>query len=92
MIHLHKFTNNGREISILQMALPSAVLKSSSSLLRSVLTCDASIRINISIRSLCASEDSHDISKSTSFGLMLMFMLMFNEDIIDISIKCSLIG
>ena len=57
---------------------------------RPVLTCDASISINISIRNLCASEDSRNISMS--FLLMLMLMLMFSEDIVDISIKCSLIG
>ena len=38
--------------------------------------CDASISINISIRSLCVSEDSRDISTSISFLLMLMLMLM----------------
>ena len=44
--------------------------------------------ITISIRSLCTSEDSLDISISISisFLLMLMFMLMFSGDIIDISI------
>ena len=50
-----------------------------------VLTSDASISINISIRSLCASKDSRDISISISFFLMLM--LMFSEDIVDISIS-----
>ena len=50
-----------------------------------VLTSDASISINISIRSLCASEDSRNISISISFFLMLM--LMFSEDIVDISIS-----
>ena len=44
-----------------------------------VLTSDASISIHI--RSLCASEDSHDISIS------FFLMLMFSEDIIDISIR-----
>ena len=34
--------------------------------------CDASISINISIRSLCVSEDSRDISTGISFLLMLM--------------------
>ena len=43
--------------------------------------------INISIRSLCASEDSHDISISISSFLMLM--LMFSEDIVDISISAG---
>ena len=54
-----------------------------------VLTSDASISINISIRSLCASEDSRDIGISISFllRLMLILMLMFNEDIVDISIS-----
>ena len=33
MIYLHEFTNNEREISIPHEALPSAVLKISSSLL-----------------------------------------------------------
>ena len=56
-----------------------AVLKSP------VLTSDASISIDISIRSLCASEDSRDINISISFFLMLM--LMFSEDIVDISIS-----
>ena len=50
-----------------------------------VLTSDASMSINISVRSLCASEDSLDISISISFFLMLM--LMFSEDIVDISIS-----
>ena len=51
------------------------------------------ISIIISIRSLCASEDSHDISISlSSISFLLMLMLMFSEDIVDISIKCSLIG
>ena len=44
-----------------------------------VLTSDASI-----------SEDSRDMSIRINFFLMLM--LMFSEDIVDISIKCSLIG
>ena len=44
------------------------------------LTSDASISINISIRSLCASEDSSDIS--ISFFRLLMLMLMFSEDIV----------
>ena len=59
-----------------------------------VLTWDASISINISvsIRSLCAGEDSRDISISISFLLMLKLMLIFSEDIVDISIKCPLIG
>ena len=52
-----------------------------------VLTSDAIISINISIRSLCASEDSHDISISISSFLMLM--LMFSEDIVDISISAG---
>ena len=53
-----------------------------------VFTCDASISINISIRRLCASEDSRDISISISFLLiMLMLMLKFSEDIVDISIS-----
>ena len=49
-----------------------------------VLTSDASISMNISIRSLCASEDSRDINISSFF---LMLMLMFSEDIVDISIS-----
>ena len=48
-----------------------------------VLTSDTSISINISIRSLCTSEDSRDISIS----FFLMLMLMFSEDIVDISIS-----
>ena len=52
-----------------------------------VLTSDTSISINISIRSLCASEDSRNMSISISFFLMLMLMLMFSEDIVDISIR-----
>ena len=52
-----------------------------------VLTSDTRISINISIRSLCASEDSRNISISISFFLMLMLMLMFSEDIVDISIS-----
>ena len=44
--------------------------------IRPVLTCDVRISINISIRSLCASEDSRDISISISFLLTLMVMLM----------------
>ena len=56
-------------------------------LLSPVLTSNASISIDISIRSLCASEDSRDISISISFFLMLMLMLMFSEDIVDISIS-----
>ena len=55
------------------------------SILSPVLTSDASISINISIRSLCASEGSCGISISISFFLMLM--LMFSEDIIGISIS-----
>ena len=46
-----------------------------------VLTCDARISINISIGSLCTSEDSRDISISVSF------LQMFSEDIVDISIS-----
>jgi len=42
------------------------------------------------IRSLCAREDSRNISMSISF--LLMLMLMFNEDIVCISDTCSLIG
>ena len=41
-----------------------------------VLTSNSSIGINISMRSLCASEDSRGISTSISFLLMLMLMLM----------------
>ena len=52
-----------------------------------VLTSDASISKNISIRSLCACEDSRDMGISISFLLMLMLMLMFSEDIVDISIS-----
>ena len=54
-----------------------------------VLTSDTSMSINISIRSLCASEDSRNMSISISFFLMLMLMLMlmFSEDIVDISIS-----
>lgn len=51
---------------------------------RSVLTCDARISINIRIRSLCPSEDSHDIGISVSF--LLILMLVFSEDIVDKSI------
>ena len=50
-----------------------------------ILTSDTSISINISIRSLRASEDSRNINISISFFLMLM--LMFSEDIVDISIS-----
>ena len=50
-----------------------------------VLTSDASISINISIRNLCAREDSRDIGISISF--LLRLMLMFSEDIVDISIN-----
>ena len=39
------------------------------------------------VKSLCASEDSCDISISISF--LLVLMLMFNEDIVGISIKCQ---
>ena len=52
-----------------------------------VLTSDASISITISIRSLCASEDSRDIGISISFLVRLMLMLMFSEDIVDIGIS-----
>ena len=51
-------------------------------------TCDASISLNVSVRHLCASEDGRDIS----INFLLMLMLMFSEDIVDLSIKCSLIG
>ena len=43
----------------------------------------ASIGINMSIRSLCASEDSREMSISISF--LLMFMLMFSDGIVVIS-------
>ena len=52
-----------------------------------VLTSNSSIGINISMRSLCASEDSRDVSISISFLVMLMLMLMFSEDIVDASIS-----
>lgn len=45
-----------------------------------VLTTDASISINTSIRSSCASEDSCDISIS----VLLMAMLMFSEDMVNL--------
>ena len=41
---------------------------------------------SISIRNLYTSEDSRNISIS------FLLMLMFSEDIVDITIKCSLIG
>ena len=47
---------------------------------------------NISIGSLCVSEDSHDISVSINFLVMFILMFIFSEDIVDISLKCSLIG
>ena len=49
--------------------------KNTCSPLSPVLTSDASISINISIRSLCASEDSRDISISISFFLCLCLCL-----------------
>ena len=52
-----------------------------------VLTSDASISINISIRNLCAREDSRDIGISISFLLKLMLMLMFSEGVACISIS-----
>ena len=47
---------------------------------------------NISIGSLCVSEDSHDIGVSINFLVMFILMFIFSEDIVDISLKCSLIG
>ena len=49
-------------------------------MLRSVLTCDASISINVSIRSLCASEDSRDISISISRLSSYAYACVASED------------
>ena len=50
------------------------------SFLRPVITCDPKISKNISVTSVCASEDSRHISIS----FLLMLMLTFSEDIVDI--------